>query len=82
MTNITIKSLEPQLAQRLQQRAIDNGRTIEAEVASILASALIPEKAEESALDLATAIKQRFEPLGDFDIPEIPRELIRTPPLF
>lgn len=87
MTTIMLNSIEPQLAQRLQQRADENGRTVEAEIETILSSVLIPEKAEENVakedeVDLATAIKQRFAPVGGFDLPEIPREPIRTPPLF
>ena len=83
MTPITLDSIDPQLAQRLQQRAIKNGRTIEAEITIILSSVLTSEKAEqpgkpETEIDLATAIKQRFAPLGGLDLPEIPREPIRT----
>jgi len=82
MTAITLTSLEPKLTQRLQQRASKNGRTIEAEIANILSEVLTLEKIEDNALGLGTAIKQRFAPLGDFEIPEIPREPIRTPPTF
>jgi antitoxin FitA len=82
MTNITLSQLAPQLTQRLQQRAYQNGRSIEAEVAAILASVLTPEAPQSPSLDLATAIEQRFAAIGDFDIPEISREPIRTPPLF
>ncbi|MEN8444096.1 MAG: plasmid stability protein [Cyanobacteria bacterium J06555_13] len=88
MTTITLKFIEPQLAQRLQQRANENGRTVEAEIATILSSVLIPKKAEdniakeEDEVDLATAIKRRFESVGGFDLPEIPRDPIRQPPSF
>ncbi len=82
MTNITLKSLAPQLTYRLQQRASQNGRTVEAEIAVILSSVLLPEPVQETNLDLATAIEQRFAPLGEFDLPEAPREPIKTPPLF
>lgn len=84
MTTITLESIEPQVAQRLQQRAKQNGRTIEAEIATILADALIPEQVEEQddEVDLATAIERRFAPLGGVDFPEISREAIRTPPSF
>ncbi len=87
MTPITLDSIDPQLAHRLHQRALKNGRTIEAEITTILSSVLTSETAEQTAADddkigLATVIKQRFAPLGGFDLPEIPREPIRTPPLF
>ena len=82
MTTITLKSLEPKIAQRLLQRANENGRTIEAEIAEILSDVLISEKQAEKTVGLATAIKQRFAPVGGFELPEIPREPIRTPPSF
>jgi antitoxin FitA len=82
MTHITLNQLEPQLTQRLQQRASQNGRTIEAEITAILASVLIPETSQQSTLDLATALEQRFASIGGFDLPDLPREPIRTPPPF
>ena len=89
MTTITLESLEPELTQRLQQRANDNGRTIEAEIADILSNALALEKQEETSkqkeekeVGLATAIRERFAPVGGFEMPEIPREPVRTPPSF
>ncbi|MEL7140579.1 MAG: plasmid stability protein [Cyanobacteria bacterium J06643_4] len=86
MTNITLKSIEPRLAQRLRQRASEKGRTVEAEIEAILYSVLIPIKVEESVeeeeLDLVTAIKQRFSPFGGLELPEMSRESIRKPPTF
>lgn len=87
MTNILLKSIRPQLVQRLQQRAEANGRTLEAEIETILTSVLTPADTEETAAerdetDLATAIRRRFAPLGGIDIPEMPREPTRTPPTF
>ncbi len=82
MTNIILEQLEPQLKERLQQRATQNGRTIEAEITAILSTALLSESQTTSTQDLATAIAQRFAPLGEFDIPETPREAIRKPPTF
>ncbi|MEL6492811.1 MAG: plasmid stability protein [Cyanobacteria bacterium J06621_3] len=82
MTTITLTSVEPKLVQQLQQRAEENGRTIEAEIADILSDVLASDQIENDTLGLGTAIKQRFAPLGDFEIPEIPREPIRTPPTF
>ena len=76
MTNITLTSLAPQLTDRLQQRALQNGRTAEAEIAVIL-----PEPDQEANLDLVTAIEQRFSSLEGFDLPKVPREPIKTPPL-
>jgi len=77
-----LKSLEPQLAERLQQRASQNGRTLEEEITIILSSALTPASLHDDRIDLATAIEQRFAPLEEFELPEIPREPIRTAPTF
>ncbi|MGI0479498.1 FitA-like ribbon-helix-helix domain-containing protein [Geminocystis sp. CENA526] len=74
MTDIILEKLEPQLKQRLQQRATQNGRTIEAEITAILSAVLLPESDTNSSQDLARSIAQRFAPLGEFDIPETPRE--------
>lgn len=80
MSNITIHQLEPDLTHRLEQRAAEHGHTIEAEIKSILASVLTSEPSPQ--IDLATAIERRFANLGEFDIPETPRDPMRTPPSF
>ena len=82
MTNITLNQLEPQLLQRLQQRANQNGRTVEAEITAILTSVVAPTLPSPTEPDLATAIKQRFAEVGGVDLPEIPREPIRNPATF
>jgi antitoxin FitA len=82
MTNITLEPLQPQISQRLQQRASQNGRSIEAEITAILSSVLISEQFQTEPLGLATAIQRHFADIEDFEIPEIPREPIRTPPIF
>jgi antitoxin FitA len=64
MSSITIEQLEPDLSRRLEQRAAQHGRTIEAEIKSILSSVLIPESSPQ--LDLATAIDRRFADIGEF----------------
>jgi plasmid stability protein len=80
MSNITIDQLEPDLSHRLEQRAAQHGRTIEAEIKSILSSVLIPEASPQ--LDLATAIDRRFADLGEFELPETPRDAMRAAPDF
>lgn len=82
MTNITLDHLAPQLTERLQQRASQNGRTIAAEITAILESVLIPESSQTATPGLATAIQRRCAQIEDLEIPEIPREPIRTPPTF
>jgi antitoxin FitA len=80
MSNITIDQLEPDLSHRLEQRAAQHGRTIEAEIKSILSSVLIPEASPQ--LDLATVIDRRFADLGEFELPETPRDAMRAAPDF
>ncbi len=80
MSNITIDQLEPDLSHRLEQRATQHGRTIEAEIKSILSSVLNPETSPQ--LDLATAIDRRFADLGEFEIPETPRDAMKEAPNF
>ena len=80
MSTITIHQLEPDIAQQLEQRATQHGRTIELEIKAILKSVLAPKK--PSNIDLATAINKRFADFGDFEIPEIPREPMRPLPTF
>ena len=80
MSAITIHQLETDIAQQLEQRAAQNGRTIELEIKAILKSVLAPKK--PSNVDLATAINRRFADFGDFEIPEIPREPMRPLPTF
>lgn len=82
MIHITLKHLDPQLIDRLQQRAKQNGRDIEAEITAILANTVVATPTFLSHPDLATAIKQRFAEVGGVELPEIPREPIRKPPTF
>lgn len=91
MTPITLNHLQPQLSQRLQHRAEQNGRTVEAEITAILASVLGTEPAPQTTLlnqsdspktGLGTAIRQLFAEVGGVELPEIPREPIREPPTF
>lgn len=82
MTTITLKNLTPQLLQRLQQRAELHGRELEAEITAILTSALTLDLPANTDEDLPTAIQKHFADLGDFELPEIPREPIREPPTF
>jgi plasmid stability protein len=53
---------------------------MEEEARDILRAALA--NSESPTKDLATAIRERFAPLGGVDLPEIGRSPIRTPPSF
>lgn len=80
MSNITIHQLEPDITKLLEQRAAKHGHTIEAEIKAILQSVLAPELSPK--INLAAAIENRFANLGDFELPEITREPMRTAPSF
>jgi plasmid stability protein len=76
MSNITIHQLEPDITKLLEQRAVQHGHTIEAEIKAILKSVLVPEP------NLVEAIEKHFVHLDKFELPEIPREPMREPPSF
>jgi antitoxin FitA len=76
MNNITISNLDDDIKFRLKKRAEKHGRSLEEEAREILRMALIEN--HEQSLNLANMIEQRFANLGDFELPEIPREPIRT----
>jgi antitoxin FitA len=76
MNNITISNLDDDMKSRLQKRAEQNGCSIEEEAREILRLALTDN--QEHPLNIVTRIEQRFADLGDFEVPEIPREPIRT----
>ncbi|WP_414552470.1 FitA-like ribbon-helix-helix domain-containing protein [Anabaena sp. CCY 0017] len=80
MSNITIHQLEPDITKLLEERAAQHGHTIEAEIKAILQSVLASELSPK--INLAAAIEQRFANLGDFELPEITREPMRTAPSF
>ena len=70
MGRITITDLDDDLTVRLQQRAEENGRTLEDEVKGILADAAPYVHAAPE--NLAEAVRSLFEPLGgvELELPE------------
>lgn len=79
-STLTIRRLDPEVKDRLRQRAARHGRSMEAEVREILKQALAarPETGEE----LYAAIRRRFAPLGGVELDLPPREPSRLPPDF
>ena len=65
---MTIRNLGDDLKQRLGGQAAEHGHSMEEEARAILRAALTE---QESPVDLARAIRERFEPLGgvELDIP-------------
>jgi antitoxin FitA len=74
--NITISNLDDDIKSRLQKQAEKHGRSLEEEAREILRLALTENN--EDTLNIATIIEQRFANLGDFELPEVSREPIRT----
>ena len=80
MTDIIISNLDDDIKSRLQKRAEKNGRSLEDEAREILYITLAENN--EDSLNLVTLIEQRFANFGDFELPEIAREPIRTISIF
>ncbi|MEH2023842.1 FitA-like ribbon-helix-helix domain-containing protein [Nostoc sp.] len=76
MNNITISNLDDDIKSRLQKRSEKHGRSLEEEAREILRIALTEN--HEHPLNLARMLEERFANLGDFELPEINREPIRT----
>ncbi|HVB67096.1 MAG TPA: plasmid stabilization protein [Acetobacteraceae bacterium] len=81
MGSLTIRNLDDRLKARLRLRAAGAGHSMEEEARVILRSALTDTAAaaEPNLADFARAL---FAPLGGVDLPEVPRDPARPPPLF
>ena len=82
MARITIRNLDNEAKRLLQERALRNGRSIEAEARLILLDALV-EKPSSDSENLAEIIRAHMAPLGGVEL-ELPsrRGLVREPPTF
>lgn len=80
MTNITIFNIDDNLKNILQERAIQNGRSLEEEIKEILRQVLIEN--QQLPINLVNLIDKRFAHLGDFELGEIKREPMRPAPTF
>lgn len=78
MASLTIRDLDESLKQRLRVRAAHRNRSMEEEARQILREALA--EAPAPSVDLAQRIRARFAALGGVDLPQAPRESVRTPP--
>ena len=77
---ITIRNLDGRVKERLRVRAARNGRSMEAEVRSILSDTLGTDAAE--SVNLAEAIRRRVAPLGGIELEDHPAISIGEPPSF
>ena len=79
MSTLMIRNVDPTLKERLRVRAAHNGRSMEAELRHILSDVLAD---EGNQLNLAEAIRRRFEPLGGVELDPHPPVPVRDPPTF
>lgn len=79
MASLTIRNLDNNLKSQLRQRAARHGRSMEAEVRTILEQTLTAPASEQN---LAVAIHRRFESLDLESLPIPPRQAVRNPPEF
>jgi plasmid stability protein len=66
MATLTIRNVDTVLNEWLRIRAVLHGRSIEAELLSILSEAL--ERDRDCETNLAEAIRRRFAPLGGVEL--------------
>lgn len=78
MPSITIRNLDHQTKERLRVRAAHRRRSMESEARQILRAALAD--GDRPSVNLATAIRERFRPLGGVDLVLPVRQPMRSPP--
>ena len=66
MATLTIRNVDAAVKERLRVRAARHGRSMEAEIRSILSEAVVDDR-YRSEPNLAEAIRRRFAPLGGVD---------------
>jgi len=64
---ITVRNLDEATKRRLQHRAVDNGRSLEAEVRSILTEAVMTTRAAETGSTLFAAAARLRDDIQDLD---------------
>ena len=79
MASITIRHLDDDVKTQLRIRASGNGRSMEEEARIILREAVGWEAEPEN---LASFIRECFEPVGGVELELPPREAMREPPDF
>jgi plasmid stability protein len=81
VATLTIRNVDAAVKERLRVRAARHGRSMEAEVRSIL-SAVVAADRDQPEPNLAEAISRRFAPLGGVDLELPPAEFVGEPPSF
>jgi antitoxin FitA len=70
MAAISIRNIDDDVRERLRVRAARNGRSMEAEIRSILSAAV---EEPEPTTDLFSTLLERFGEAGGVDLPLLPR---------
>ena len=79
MATIVIRNLDPAVKRRLQVRAAQNGRSMEAEAREVLTENVQNPSARKRKEGLGTAIHRRFAALGGVDLEIPPRQFSNRP---
>lgn len=82
MASITIRNIDDELKQRLEERAAVHGRSMEAEARDIIEGALGVKQPATVPDNLYDAIRAIVEPLGGIELEPFPRQPVREPPKF
>jgi plasmid stability protein len=80
MGSILIRRLDDATKARLKPRAARHGHSMEEEARAILKAAVATDT--KCPANLAEEIHARFAALHGVELPEIPREPVRQPPVF
>jgi plasmid stability protein len=81
MATLTIRNVDAAVKERLRVRAARHGRSMEAELRSIISEAVEVDR-EQPEPNLAEAIRRRFAPLGGVDLEPHPPVPIGEPTSF
>jgi plasmid stability protein len=82
MISITIPNIDDNLKQRLMERAVEHGRSMEVEAREILEDVLVGTQRAAVPDNLYDAIRAIVEPLGGIELAPYPRQPVREPPKF
>lgn len=80
MATLTIRNIDASVKEALRVRAARHGRSMEAELRSIVTHAVESNQNEE--IGLAQSIRRRLAPFGGVDLPPHPPVPIGEPPAF
>jgi plasmid stability protein len=79
MASITIPNIDDNLKQRLMERAVKHGHSMEVEAREILEDALVGKQPAAVPDNLYDAIRAIVEPLGGIELEPFRRQPVRDP---